>query len=274
MIYAEDIDGNSIHIDDAVKGNTYYFRYEDEEYEIIVAHGDKYRKHYKTKRGEDIDLNIIFHKDCQLYLKKCKHIHLGEGYFIKANEVLLEAEAARYIKAKIPDYSMRPDCLFLDSDGEIMCIVEVNVTHAKDDKDLEKINQYKIITYELTYGREKNDYRNPIGIEGLYLSEIPKQIRDCHQRIRNGEITIQKFETERNRRNKQLYNIDDPKIRELEKTINELEREFEREIRELEREIREEEGLNTSFNKYIARIQGENYKKRLENEQTKQTETT
>ena len=65
MIYAEDIDGNSIHIDDAVKGNTYYFRYEDEEYEIIVAHGDKYRKHYKTKRGEDIDLNIIFHKDCQ-----------------------------------------------------------------------------------------------------------------------------------------------------------------------------------------------------------------
>ena len=106
--------------------------------------------------------------------------------------MLLEAEAARYIKAKIPDYSMRPDCLFLDSDGEILCIVEVNVTHAKDDKDIEKINEYKIITYELTYGREKNDYRNPIGIECLYLSEITKQIRDCHQRIKNGEVEIHK----------------------------------------------------------------------------------
>jgi len=261
MIYAEDIDGNSIHIDDAVKGNTYYFRYEDKEYEIIVAHGDKYRKHYKTKRGEDIDVNIIFHKDCQKYLKETKAVNV-DNLTIICDKVLLEAEAARYIKAKIPDYSMRPDCLFLDSDGEIMCIVEVNVTHAKDDKDIEKINQYKIITYELTYGREKNDYRNPIGIEGLYLSEIPKQIRDCHQRIRNGEIEIHKLKTEEDRRNKQLYNIDDPEIRELE-----------RDIRELEREIREEEGLNTAFNNYIARIQGENYKKRLENEQTKQTET-
>ena len=76
MIYAEDIDGNSIHIDDAVKGITYYFRYEDKEYEIIVAHGDKYRKHYKTKRGEDIDVNIIFHKDCQKYLKENKVVEV------------------------------------------------------------------------------------------------------------------------------------------------------------------------------------------------------
>ena len=62
MIYAEDIDGNSIHIDDAVKGNTYYFRFEDKEYEIIVAHGDKNAKHYKTKRGEDIEGMIFFTK--------------------------------------------------------------------------------------------------------------------------------------------------------------------------------------------------------------------
>jgi len=203
MIYAEDIDGNSIHIDDAVKGNTYYFRYEDKEYEIIVADGAKNIKHYKTKRGDDINANIIFHKDCQLYLKKCKHIHLGKGYFIKANKVLLEAEAARYIKAKIPDYSMRPDCLFLDIDGEILCIVEVNVTHAKDDKDIEKINKYKIITYELTYGREKNDYRNPIGIECLYLSEennesnaLRSKIEKQKDRIRRANYCLQQQQEE------------------------------------------------------------------------------
>ena len=38
--------------------------------------------------------------------------------------------------------------------------------------------------------------------------------------------------------------------------------------------IKEEEELNTAFNKYIARLQSENYKKRLENEKTKQKETT
>ena len=118
MIYAEDIDGNSIHIDDAVKGNAYYFRFEAKEYEIIVADGDKNIKHFKTKIGEDINKDDIFHKDCQLYLKKCKHIHLGEGYFIKANKVLLEHEAARYIKKLIPTYNMIPDCLFLDTNDE------------------------------------------------------------------------------------------------------------------------------------------------------------
>jgi hypothetical protein len=262
MIYAEDIDGNSIHIDDAVKGNTYYFRYEDKEYEIIVAHGDKYRKHYKTKRGEDIDANIIFHKDCQKYIKENKIVEVYNLTII-CDKVLLEAEAARYIKAKIPDYSMRPDCLFLDSDGEIMCIVEVNVTHAKSDQDIEKIEQYKIPTIELTYGKRKDNYKKPEGNEWLYLSEITTQIRDCHQRIKIGEVEIHNLKTEEDRRNKQLPNIEDPEIRE-----------FEREISELEREIREEEGLNTAFNKYIARLQSENYKKRLENEQTKQTKTT
>jgi hypothetical protein len=191
MIYAEDIDGNSIHIDDAVKGNTYYFRYEDKEYEIIVAHGDKYRKHYKTKRGEDIDVNIIFHKDCQKYLKEKKTVQV-DNLTIICDKVLLEAEAARYIKAKIPDYSMRPDCLFLDSDGEIMCIVEVNVTHAKDDKDIEKINQYQIPTIELTYGKQKDNYQQPIRTEWLYFREEESCEIEIRKRIRAGNISIQK----------------------------------------------------------------------------------
>jgi len=191
MIYAEDIDGNSIHIDYAVKGNTYYFRYEDKEYEIIVAHGDKYRKHYKTKRGEDIDVNIIFHKDCQKYLKENKVVNV-ENLTITCDKVLLEAEAARYIKAKIPDYSMRPDCLFLDSDGKIMCIVEVNVTHAKDYKDIEKIKQYKIPTIELTYGKQKDNYQQPIRTEWLYFREEESCEIEIRKRIRSGNISIQK----------------------------------------------------------------------------------
>ena len=191
MIYAEDIDGNSIHIDDAVKGITYYFRYEYKEYEIIVAHGDKYRKHYKTKRGEDIDVNIIFHKDCQKYLKENKVVEV-DNLTITCDKVLLEAEAARYIKAKIPDYSMRPDCLFLDSDGEIMCIVEVNVTHKKSNDDIKKIKQYQIPTIELTYGKQKDNYQQPIRTEWLYFREEESYEIEIRKRIRSGNISIQK----------------------------------------------------------------------------------
>jgi hypothetical protein len=189
MIYAEDIDGNSIHIDDAVKGITYYFRYEDKEYEIIVAHGKKYIKHYKTKRGEDINVNIIFHKDCQKYIKESKVVEV-ENLIITCDKVLLEAEAARYIKAKIPDYSMRPDCLFLDSDGEIMCIVEVNVTHKKSNDDIKKIEQYKIPTIELTYGKRKDNHKQPIGTQFLYLWTANERNRVLAKRIYKSRIPI------------------------------------------------------------------------------------
>jgi hypothetical protein len=195
MIYAEDINGNSIHIDDAVKGVTYYFRYEDKEYEIIVAQGEKYIKHYKTKRGEDIDVNIIFHKDCQKYLKETKIVNV-DNLTITCDKVLLEAEAARYIKAKIPDYSMRPDCLFLDSDGEIMCIVEVNVTHAKDKKDIEKIEQYKIPTIELTYGKRKDNYKQPIGAQFLYFYKANENDEELRNRIIKSRGPISELERE------------------------------------------------------------------------------
>ena len=124
-----------------------------------------------------------------------------------------------------------------------MCIVEVNVTHAKDEKDIDKIEQYKIPTIELTYGKRKDNYKQPEDIEWLYLSEITTEIRDCHRRIKFGKVEIHNLKTEGDRRNKQLSNIEDAEIRE-----------FERQIKELEREIKEEEELNTAFNKYIARL--------------------
>jgi hypothetical protein len=259
MIYAEDINGNSIHIDDAVKGVTYYFKYEDKEYEIIVAQGEKNIKHYKTKRGEDIDVNIIFHKDCQKYLKEIKVVNV-DNLTITCDKVLLEAEAARYIKAKIPDYSMRPDCLFLDSDGEIMCIVEVNVTHKKSNDDIKKIEHYKIPTIELTYGKRKDNHKQPIDAQFLYLCKANKKDREIGSRIYKSRIPIsnltwrvQQAERERAERGRDTDAVQ------------------QKEIRELEREITEEEGYITSITNLLSRCMGENYKKRLEDEQRKQS---
>ncbi len=189
IYYAEDSDGNIVHIDIAIKGVTYYFRHEDKEYEIIVAHGEKYRKHYKTKRGEDIDNNIIFHYNCQKYIKENKLV-IVDDLQIQAYEVLLEAEAARYIKTKIPEYSMRPDCLFLDSDRELLCIVEVFVTHRKSNEDIEKIKQYKIPTIELTYGKAKDNYQEYRRAEWLYFYTEDEYKKHCRERITNGNNTI------------------------------------------------------------------------------------
>ncbi len=134
-------------------------------YEVYPAKGEKQRAHFRCMPGVVIDANRAFHKDCQYYLQETKCIEL-EYAIIEASEVLLEHEAANRIKQEIPNYSMIPDVLFLDDQGNIMCILEVWYTHKKSLEDLEKIKQYKIITFELKY---ENDYQKYTDIEGLYL---------------------------------------------------------------------------------------------------------
>jgi hypothetical protein len=139
-------------------------------YEVYPAKGEKQRAHFRCMPGVVIDANRAFHKDCQYYLQETKRIEL-ENEIIEASEVLLEHEAANRIKQEIPNYSMIPDCLFLDDQGNIMCILEVWYTHKKSPEDIEKIKQYKIITFELKY---ETDYQKHTSIDGLYLGTQPR----------------------------------------------------------------------------------------------------
>ena len=161
------------------------------EYILYPAKGEKNDYHFRQMPGPKIDEDRIFHLNCQHYIQDNKKVQV-DNLTITCDKVLLEAEAARYIKAKIPDYSMRPDCLFLDSDGEIMCIVEVNVTHKKSNDDIKKIEQYKIPTIELTYGKQKDNYQQPIRTEWLYFREEESCEIEIRKRIRSGNISIQK----------------------------------------------------------------------------------
>jgi hypothetical protein len=135
-----------------------------EKYEVYPAKGEKQRPHFRCMPGVVIDANRAFHKDCQYYLQETKQLHF-EDCIIEATEVLLEHEAAYRIKKDIPNYSMIPDCLFLDDNGDILCIVEVFYTHKKSEEDIKKINQYGIITFELTY---ENDHKKPTETFFLY----------------------------------------------------------------------------------------------------------
>jgi hypothetical protein len=160
------------------------------EYQVYPAKGEKNNHHFRSMPGELIEVDRIFHLNCQYYIQDNKKVDIN-NLTITCDKVLLEAEAARYIKEKIPNYSMRPDCLFLDSDGEIMCIVEVNVTHAKSYEDIDKIEQYKIPTIELTYGKRKDNHKQPIRTEWLYFREEESYEIEIRNRIAAGHISIQ-----------------------------------------------------------------------------------
>lgn len=172
-------------------GQRYTWIDNDIEYEVYPAKGEKNNHHFRSMPGVIIDANRIFHKHCQYYIDDCKGIWI-DNYSIEATKVLMEHEAAKFIKKLIPDYSMIPDCLLLDANNDILCIVEVNVTHPKSEDDIKKIQQYKIITYELTYGKEKNNFIKPRAFDILYETEENNEFNALKSKIEKQENRIRK----------------------------------------------------------------------------------
>jgi hypothetical protein len=169
------------------------------EYEVYPAKGDKQRAHFRCMPGVVIDANRSFHKDCQYYLQETKCFEL-DSEIIEASEVLLEHEAAYRIKQEIPNYSMIPDCLFLDDEGNILCIVEVWYTHKKSQEDIAKIQQYKILTFEAKY---ETDYQKPTNITGLYFGTLPR-IKRATELIQGQHDAIERIRTELREKDKRM----------------------------------------------------------------------
>jgi len=167
-------------------------------YEVYPAKGEKQRAHFRACPGVVIDANRAFHKDCQYYLQETKILEL-QDVLIQASEVLLEHEAAKRIKKEIPNYSMIPDVLFLDDQGEIMCILEVWYTHKKSEEDIKKIQEYKIITIELKY---EKDYKQCTRAQGLFDGAEQADIDKLKTRIKRGReyISLRKQEIRRAKR--------------------------------------------------------------------------
>jgi hypothetical protein len=108
----------------------------------------------------------VLHKECKMYLSLNKQIHTQYGT-ITADRVLMEREAANHIKQHVPGFSLIPDCLFLDHTGKIICVVEVCISNAKEEEQIEQYRSYQIPVIELKY---ENDYHHPAGINFLYVS--------------------------------------------------------------------------------------------------------
>jgi len=133
-------------------------------YEVYPAKGEKQRAHFRCMPGVVIDANRAFHKDCQYYLQETKCIEL----------------------------------LFLDDQGNIMCILEVWYTHKKSPEDIEKIKQYKIITFELKY---ETDYQKHTSFEGLY-DAAESRIERGYKHLREQSEEIKKISREITKKDK------------------------------------------------------------------------
>jgi hypothetical protein len=146
------------------------------EYEVYPAKGEKQRAHFRCMPGVVINANRAFHKDCQYYLQETKCFEY-KRIKIQASKVLLEHEAKNRIKQEIPNYSMIPDCVFLDDENKIMCIVEVWYTHKKSQEDIVKMNEYKILTFELKYESNHQKCKSIECISRVRPSRISQYIK-------------------------------------------------------------------------------------------------
>lgn len=196
------------HISDSFVKTGDRFDYIDGDYKYEVCpHKGKNNAHsFHSMPNVIIDADRMFHKNCQYYIQDQKKIET-DHLIIYADKVLLEA--ADDIKKNMPDYSMRPDCVFLDADGNIICIVEVFVTHAKDENDRIKINNYKINTIELNYGKSKNNYKKFEGYEWLYIDSTDTTDREKRNKIELFDSTIKELEIEINEFDRDIERIED-----------------------------------------------------------------
>jgi len=228
----------------------------DYKYEVCPHKGKNNAHSFHSMPLVIIDADRMFHKNCQYYIQDQKKIET-EHLIIYADKVLLEA--ADDIKKNIPDYSMIPDCVFLDADGNIICIVEVFVTHAKDENDKIKINNYKINTIELNYGKSKNNYKEFKGYEWLYIDSTDTKDREKRNKIQLFDSNSKQLEHEINEFNRDIERLED--------CINEEKRE----IRDIDYKIQNVESgisrLETSITNFKAEFESE--RRRVQSEITR-----
>ena len=186
--YAYDIDGNLIKIEDAVKGQKYFCPICKAELLLRICKkqpGAKYyrRNHFAHKgnsenRCSESFLHMLFKERCAELLrdkisrhenlffewecKKCYEHHKG-NILKKASNVITECDLA----------VCKPDIALLDSDGKVIIVVEVVVTHKPEPESLEYYEKNKIACLQIIV----NDFSDCEHIEEKL--SLPDDVNVC-----------------------------------------------------------------------------------------------
>jgi len=148
--YALKKDGVSISINEAKKGELYFFGKTDKE--LIVRNGDINQKHFSLKFDNQSGNNKGFSNPESPEHYNAKYKILNDGYFIvdglKIQPFKIEVEY--YIKQT----GQISDVVFLDKDENLMCIIEILKSNAKTENDIIKFNKLNTTVYEYNIGNE------------------------------------------------------------------------------------------------------------------------
>lgn len=165
--YAYDIDGNLVHIDDAIKGVRYTCPSCGAELSLKISQippGQKYhrRNHFAHKgNSENLCSESFLHK---LFKDRCaellrEKISKNESlYFEWRCEKCYEIHSGNLLKKAVTvvtEYNLdvcKPDIALLDINGKVVIVIEVVVTHRPEPEVLEYYDKHKIACLQIVVG--------------------------------------------------------------------------------------------------------------------------
>jgi len=137
--FAYDGNNNIITLEETIKGNSYYL-YKDKDVELeVVDSGNIRLKYLRRKRGLDNYMN----ESPEHYSAKMKIVY--DGYFDVDG---IRIKPFKAIEEKYVSQSKKPDVVFYNEDGSILCIIEVFKTNRKNEEDIKQFNNLNLTVYE------------------------------------------------------------------------------------------------------------------------------
>jgi hypothetical protein len=158
--------GKRIHIDAAQK-DTQWWLLEDKSIELVLCDGEKVKKYWRTK--SDGDFLRIYPDGVKQYWNR----ESNEHKYIK--QKLLETKGLRFndncvIRAHsvgqevwFDNIRKRPDIVFYDEQGEIMCLIEIFFSNKKTPADIRKLSELNVPVFEINISNYKIPYGNNKG---------------------------------------------------------------------------------------------------------------
>ena len=162
--YANDINGNLVHIDDAQKGQKYTCPNCGAELSLRISQkskGEKYykRNHFAHKGNADNHcsesfLHKLFKERCAEYLREKISQNASVTFEWKCEKCIEEHRGNLLKKAikVITEYNLgicQPDIALLDSNDNVIIVIEVVVSHSPEPAVLEYYNNNKIACLQI-----------------------------------------------------------------------------------------------------------------------------
>jgi len=226
-----------VHIDAAQK-NTRWWLLEGKQIELVLCDGEKVKKYWRTKVDGEFEKmypdgikqywnrESEQHKYIKRQLLEKKILPIGNNHLIRPHSV--EAEVW------LDSIKKRPDIVFYDKDGNIMCLIEIYYSNKKSPSDIKKLSELNVPIFEINVSnyeiKKPKNINNKATVNLIFNPERTNKYSEIKEDIKQTERGIKE--------NKQIYK---PQWREITQIEEEIEW-TEEDIRGLEYEYKWLEG--------------------------------